>query len=34
MCVGHLMDVRLGFWIVTLLVIGLIAVPWLAPLFY
>lgn len=25
---------RLGFWIVTLLVIGLIAVPWLAPLCY
>jgi mercuric ion transport protein len=25
---------RLGFWVVTLLVIGLIAVPWLAPLFY
>jgi mercuric ion transport protein len=25
---------RLGFWIVTLLLIGLIAVPWLAPLFY
>ena len=25
---------RLGFWIVTLLVLGLIAVPWFAPLFY
>jgi mercuric ion transport protein len=25
---------RLGFWIVTVLVLGLIAVPWLAPLFY
>jgi mercuric ion transport protein len=25
---------RLGFWIVTVLVLGLIAVPWFAPLFY
>jgi len=25
---------RLGFWIVALLVLGLIAVPWFAPLFY
>jgi mercuric ion transport protein len=25
---------RLGFWIVTALVLGLIAVPWVAPLFY
>jgi mercuric ion transport protein len=25
---------RLGFWIVTVLVLGLIAVPWVAPLFY
>jgi mercuric ion transport protein len=25
---------RLGFWIVTILVLGLIAVPWFAPLFY
>jgi mercuric ion transport protein len=25
---------RLGFWFVALLVIGLIAVPWFAPLFY
>ena len=25
---------RLGFWIVTVLVFGLIAVPWVAPLFY
>src|SRR5215469_1444689 len=25
---------RLGFWIVTALVLGLIAVPWIAPLFY
>jgi mercuric ion transport protein len=25
---------RLVFWIVTVLVLGLIAVPWLAPLFY
>jgi mercuric ion transport protein len=25
---------RLGFWIVAVLVFGLIAVPWLAPLFY
>lgn len=25
---------RLGFWIVALLMLGLIAVPWFAPLFY
>jgi mercuric ion transport protein len=25
---------RLAFWIVTVLVFGLIAVPWIAPLFY
>ncbi|MEY2608884.1 MAG: mercuric ion transport protein [Verrucomicrobiota bacterium] len=25
---------RLGFWIVTILLLGLIAVPWFAPLFY
>jgi mercuric ion transport protein len=25
---------RLAFWIVTALVLGLIAVPWFAPLFY
>jgi mercuric ion transport protein len=25
---------RLAFWIVTVLVLGLISVPWLAPLFY
>jgi mercuric ion transport protein len=25
---------RLGFWIVAVLVLGLIAVPWVAPLFY
>jgi mercuric ion transport protein len=25
---------RLAFWIVTILVLGLISVPWLAPLFY
>jgi mercuric ion transport protein len=25
---------RLAFWIVTVLVLGLIAVPWVAPLFY
>ena len=25
---------RLAFWIVTVLVLGLIAVPWFAPLFY
>ena len=25
---------RLAFWIVTILVLGLIAVPWFAPLFY
>ena len=25
---------RMAFWIVTLLVLGLIAVPWFAPLFY
>jgi mercuric ion transport protein len=25
---------RLAFWIVTILVLGLIAIPWLAPLFY
>jgi mercuric ion transport protein len=25
---------RLVFWIVTVLVLGLIAIPWLAPLFY
>jgi mercuric ion transport protein len=25
---------RLAFWIVTVLVFGLIAVPWVAPLFY
>src|SRR5260221_1011259 len=25
---------RLGFWIVTVLVLSLIAVPWFAPLFY
>jgi len=25
---------RLAFWIVTFLVLGLISVPWLAPLFY
>src|ERR1700730_6437284 len=25
---------RLGLWIVTILVLGLIAVPWFAPLFY
>jgi mercuric ion transport protein len=25
---------RLAFWIVTVLVLGLIAVPWAAPLFY
>ena len=25
---------RLAFWIVTILVLGLVAVPWLAPLFY
>ena len=25
---------RLGFWIVAVVVLGLIAVPWIAPLFY
>src|SRR6516165_9729176 len=25
---------RAAFWIITVLVLGLIAVPWLAPLFY
>ena len=25
---------RLGFWIVTVLALGLIAIPWIAPLFY
>src|SRR4029077_4090000 len=25
---------RLAFWIVTVLVLGIISVPWLAPLFY
>lgn len=25
---------RLAFWIVTVLVLGLIAIPWFAPLFY
>jgi mercuric ion transport protein len=25
---------RLAFWIVTVLVLGLIAIPWLVPLFY
>jgi mercuric ion transport protein len=25
---------RLVFWIVTVLVLGLMAVPWFAPLFY
>lgn len=25
---------RLGFWIVAVVVLGLIAVPWVAPLFY
>jgi len=25
---------RLAFWMVTVLVLGLIAVPWFAPLFY
>jgi mercuric ion transport protein len=25
---------RLGFWIVAVLVLGLIALPWFAPLFY
>jgi mercuric ion transport protein len=25
---------RLAFWIVTVLVLGLISIPWLAPLFY
>ena len=25
---------RLGFWIVTVLALGLIAAPWVAPLFY
>jgi mercuric ion transport protein len=25
---------RLAFWIVTVLVLGLIAVPWVAPIFY
>ena len=25
---------RLAFWIVTILVLGLISVPWFAPLFY
>ena len=25
---------RLAFWVVTVLVLGLIAVPWFAPLFY
>jgi mercuric ion transport protein len=25
---------RLAFWIVTILVLGLVAVPWFAPLFY
>jgi mercuric ion transport protein len=25
---------RLAFWIATVLVLGLIAVPWFAPLFY
>ena len=25
---------RLGFWTVTILVLGLISVPWFAPLFY
>lgn len=25
---------RLTFWIVTMLLLGLLAVPWLAPLFY
>jgi mercuric ion transport protein len=25
---------RVAFWIVTILVLGLIAVPWFAPLFY
>lgn len=25
---------RLAFWIITVLLLGLLAVPWLAPLFY
>src|SRR5258708_3298259 len=25
---------RLGFWVVTVRVLGLIAIPWVAPLFY
>ena len=31
---GTLRRQRLIFWIVTVLLIGLLAVPWLAPLFY
>jgi mercuric ion transport protein len=31
---GSLKRQRLGFWIVTVLVLALIAVPWVAPLFY
>lgn len=30
---GHLLQ-RLVFWIVSVLLLGLLAVPWLAPLFY
>jgi hypothetical protein len=31
---GVLSRRRLAFWIATVLVLGLIAVPWFAPLFY
>src|SRR5215472_10712354 len=31
---GTLKRQRLGFWIVAVVVLGLIAVPWFAPLFY
>jgi mercuric ion transport protein len=31
---GTLKRQRLAFWIVTVLVLGLIALPWFAPLFY
>jgi len=31
---GILKRQRLAFWIVTVLVLGLIAIPWVAPLFY
>jgi len=33
-CPRALKRQRLGFWIVALIVFGLIAVPWLVPLFY